>query len=131
MSIEEKIIKASRRPLMRVQTTSGSVGLEDLWDMKVEELNTIAVDMDAQLEAAGTKSYLKKTTDAARKLQDKRDIVVYILETKVKEAEDRKLAAKRREEREHFLELREKKLAEGQEAMSLEEIDAKLAELKA
>jgi hypothetical protein len=89
------------------------------------------VDMDAQLEAAGTKSYLKKTTDAARKLQDKRDIVVYILETKVKEAEDRKLAAKRREERERFLELREKKLAEGQEAMSLEEIDAKLAELKA
>ena len=82
-------------------THKGVLSTEDLWDLRVEDLDTIFQGLNTQLKASKEDSLLQKRTTAQETLELKVELVKYIVGVKLAEAEERKAAvakiAKKRE----------------------------------
>ncbi len=85
MSIFEKASKAK----LRFATNKGLLTTEDLWDLSLESLDTIAIATDKALETSGKKSFIgkKDTTNTITKLQ--MEILEHIIEVKIAEKDAR------------------------------------------
>lgn len=81
----ENYKQASREDL-RVITTKGPLTVTQLWSLSIPELDVIAVELEAEYQASGKKSFVikKSKKDTSAKLRF--DIVLDILTTKVEEA---------------------------------------------
>ncbi|MCK5614017.1 hypothetical protein KAR91_69785 [Candidatus Pacearchaeota archaeon] len=120
--------KAARMKL-RFDTDIGLLCAEDLWDLRLTQLNRIAKILKRTIKDAEEEDFLKETdaADAVIKLQF--DITLHILTTKKNEAADRKGAAARKEEREKLLRILSKKQDSALEDLSEEDLKKKLVEL--
>lgn len=99
--------KASRIKL-RFASSRGPLTVEDLWDLSLEELNTIAKALNKKLKEADEEDFLKGARKD-RKLKLSFDLVIHILETKKAEVDKREKAAERRAKKAKLLELLERK----------------------
>ena len=90
--------KEASKQQLRFTTSKGSLSVEQLWQLSVEELDTLAVALEKEHNESGKKSFLikKSVKDKTSKLRF--DIVLDILGTKVEEQE---AATKAREDKEH------------------------------
>lgn len=120
--------KATRQNL-RFTTTKGSVTTEDLWDLKLEALDTLAKGLKKQVDDSGDTSYIKKqsTTNETAKLAF--EVVLYIINTKLAEAEAAATAADKRAKKAKLLELIDSKENEVLGNKSIEELRAELASM--
>lgn len=82
----ENYKQASREDL-RVVTSKGVLTVTQLWSLSIPELDVIAVELEAEYQTSGKKSFIVKKSkkDSSTKLRF--DIVLDILTTKVEEAE--------------------------------------------
>jgi len=82
----ENYKKASQLKL-RFQTSRGSLTTEQLWELPLTELDTLAVSLEEAHKNSKGKSFLEKRTtkDSTIKLQF--DIVLDVLQTKLEESE--------------------------------------------
>ena len=78
--------KQASRLGLRFASPKGPLTVEQLWDLKPEMLDTMAVSLEEEVTKAGKKSFLttKSSEDKVAKL--KFDIVLDVLTTKVEEA---------------------------------------------
>jgi hypothetical protein len=85
--------KLASQNKLRVSTNRGALSVEQLWDLPLTELDTLAVSLETAYKVSGKKSFLvaKSKKDKILKLQF--DIVLDILSTKVEAAEVAKDAA--------------------------------------
>lgn len=90
--------KEASKQRLRVQTSKGLLTVEQLWDLSLNELDSIAVILDESLKSSKNKSFLSKRTVADKGLKLQFDIVFDIMQTKSEEAETAKIA---REDKEH------------------------------
>jgi len=90
--------KQASKAKLRFQTTKGSLSVEQLWDLSLTDLDTLAVSLESALKNSKGKSFLEKrtTTDKGLKLQF--DIVLDVLQSKV---EDNEAAQTERDNKEH------------------------------
>lgn len=81
------IHKEANRIGLRFVTPRGNLSTEQLWQLSLNELDGMAVALEADYKESGKKSFLvkKSAKDTTTKLRF--DIVVDILTTKVEEAE--------------------------------------------
>lgn len=122
--------QASRIKLTFV-TTKGILSTENLWDLSLESLDTIAKAVNRELKASEEESFVKTRTKANTELQLKLDILKRIIQVKLEEVD----AKKQRLEKANQLSLlkslqADKKLQELQ-SLSAEEITKRIAELEA
>lgn len=130
--INDKFITALRKKL-RFTTSRGQLSVEDLWDLDLKTLDTMAVNLNTAAKAAeGAKTFLtvsgKKRDPELNEL--KFEIVLHILQTKQAEKE---LAANKRaiaEEAQQLSELIKKKELEHFQGQDVEVLKKRLAELK-
>jgi hypothetical protein len=113
------------RNKLRFPGVKGQINTEDLWDLTVPALKTIARGYYEELKTTDL-SFLDEVTEVDAILQLKFDVVKFIIETKQTEEKERKLAAERRKAKEELLELKKEKQKELMKGMTLEEIDKQL-----
>lgn len=90
--------KQASKQRLRVQTDKGVLSVEQLWDLKVTELDKLAVGLEKAYNDSKGKSFLDSKTTKDKDLKLAFDVVLDILETKVEEAAALKQA---KEDKEH------------------------------
>jgi hypothetical protein len=90
--------KEATKQKLRFTTTKGSLSVEQLWDLSVEELDTLAVSLEKEYGESGKKSFLVTKSVKDKKTKLMFDVALEVLTTKLEEAE---VAAKKKEDKEH------------------------------
>jgi len=79
--------KQASKEKLRVVTSKGSLSVEQLWDLSINELDTLAVSLNDSYENSKGKSFIEKRTVKDKGLKLQFDVVLEILQTKSEEAE--------------------------------------------
>lgn len=126
--------KATRLKL-RFESPTGSLSVEDLWDLpltsttKKANLDDLAIHLNRTLKDTTTESFVKKSTQKNEELQLKFDIVRHVIEVRLKENEAEALKKTNAERKQKLLAI----LAEKQDAdlkgKSAEELQKLINEL--
>jgi hypothetical protein len=123
-------ILASKKKL-RFASTRGPLAVEDLWDLDLPALDTIAVALDDKVQKSGRKSFIGRRDKSTADEELRFEIVKLVIDTKIEEAEKAKTAASRRSEREFLKGLIEQKRTKELESLDLPEIQKRLDALDA
>jgi hypothetical protein len=127
----ENFEKASRLKL-RFETNKGQVSTEELFDLSLQSLDTVAKMVNNQLRNEGEESFLPSTSSKAATHNTLRlDILKHVIEVKVREQEARKTRADNAATLARLKELALNKSDEQLAAQSLEEINKRISELEA
>lgn len=122
----EKMFEKATRLKIRYQTQNGILMVEDLWDLPLDSkikanLNSIAIQLNRQIKDSGEESFIGNSkVDPI--LQLKFDIVKYIIDTKLSEAEDKANALAKKQYNEKILKLIDEKEDEALKGKSAEEL---------
>jgi len=107
----------------------GVMTVEDLWSLRVEDLDAIFKMLNRQKKTADEDSLLATKSAEDQDLANKIDIVRYIVSVKLAEAADRVSAAEKKVQRDKILEIVAKKKDKALEDMGIEDLMKKLEEL--
>lgn len=121
--------KAARLKL-RFAYSRGFISAEDLWDLSLKNLNSIAKEIRRNLKAEAEEDYLTEQSPTDTKEQLKFDLVLYVLRTKQDEAKASLERETKKAERQRIMELLAEKQEESLRALSAEQLEAKLKELE-
>lgn len=121
------IFKRASKQKLRFNTNVGNLSVEQLWDLSLADLDSLAVALDEEYEKSGDKSFLeerksKKDTD----LKLRFDITLDILQTKKAEQEKASKAQETKLHNQKILALIERKKEGQMEEMEIEELEALL-----
>ena len=115
---------ASRKKF-RFQTKRGMLSTEDLWDIPLIELDAVARAL-THLKADVEISFISPERHNNDELNQKLQIVVHIINTRMKEQDDRQQEAARLAERQRIMAVIDRKENQARESLSLEELREKL-----
>ena len=120
--------KASKMKL-RISSSKGLLAVEDLWDLKLTDLNTIAKDLNKKVKEHGEEDFLAVSTaeEAVDKLRF--DLVLHVLNTKKAEAAAREDERERKLKRQRLLSVLERKQDQELDNLTLEQVEAQLKSL--
>jgi len=109
----------------------GMIQVEDLWDLNVKQLDQIFKTLNAQVKQSSEESLLDIKSAADEELSIKIDIVKYIVNVKIAEANTAKLSATKRQQKQQLLEILESKKSEDLKSKSVEELQKLIDDLDA
>lgn len=107
----------------------GVMTVEDLWSLRVEDLDAIFKMLNRQKKTADEDSLLATKSAEDQDLANKIDIVRYIVSVKLAEAAERVSAAEKKAQRDKIIEIVAKKKDKALEDMGIEDLMKKLEEL--
>lgn len=123
--MSENIFEKATRFNVRFEY-KGLIGLEDLWDLSLEALDSIYTRLMASAKRSNEESLLK-TRKSEDKLTDlKIEIVKHIFEVKQEEDANRKLLAKKRQQKDFLKGVLEQKQNQAVLDMPIEKIQEML-----
>ena len=123
------LFQEASRKKYRFGGTKGTVNTEDLWELKLEDLNTIAKDLNRQIKAGDEENFISKRSTANTELSNKFELVKEVIAIRLEELEKKALAKERAAKRQQLIELIGKKEINALEGKTIEELKAELAEL--
>ncbi len=120
------VFKKACQQKLRFATTKGTLSTEQLFDLSLKELDTLAVGLADSYEESKGKSFLTKRTvkDAGIKLQF--DVVLDVLQTKAAELEAETEKRDAKEHNQKILELINDKKNDALKNKSVKELEAML-----
>ena len=118
--------KEASRLKLRFSTERGLLSAEQLWELPVTELDTVALNYEEQFKVSGKKSFLVKKSVKDKTVKLQFDIVLDVLTTKVEEAEAARDAKGIKEHNDKILSLIAEKQDEGLKNMSIKELEKQL-----
>lgn len=104
----------------------GMISVEDLWDLKLQDLDSVFKSLNKQKKQNDEESLLQVKTAEDQELYNKIQIVKYIVKFKQEEIEERLQAKDKKEYNQKLLELIERKQNEELAGKSIEELQAML-----
>ena len=107
----------------------GMISVEDLWDLSVNNLDTVFKALNAESKQANEESLLATKSAEDTILDMKINIVKHIVNVKLAEANERQLAAAKREQKRKLEELIANKQDEALQNKSVEDLQEMLAAL--
>lgn len=107
----------------------GMISVEDLWDLEIEQLDTVYKALNKDVQKSQEESLLSAPRVGDADLNAKIEIVKYIFQVKQDEEAERKAAADNAIKKRRIMEVLAKKQDNALENMSEEELLAALAEL--
>lgn len=107
----------------------GVMTVEDLWSLRVEDLDAIFKTLNRQKKTADEDSLLATKSAEDQDLANKIDIVRYIVSVKLAEAAERVSAAEKKAQRDKIMEIVAKKKDKALEDMGIDDLMKKLKEL--
>lgn len=118
------------RKKYRYESDRGFLTTEQLWDLPLEELDSIAQKLSRECEEKGSKSFIKKGTALSADLAHKLEVVVHIINVKMREIEEAEGAEIRRQKIRRIEEIIQSKKDEELQSKSLDELIEMVEELK-
>jgi len=125
-----KLFEKAVRQKLRFSSYKGTIGVEDLWDLSVEDLDTIYKNLNSQLKEIEEDSLLGTKSAQDKSLELKVDIIKYVVETKLEEKEKRKKQAEIARRKQKILEIMESKKEEQLKNKDLDELEEMLEGLE-
>lgn len=132
----ENIFEYATRNKLRFDSSVGGLTVEDLWDLtltstrKVATLDNVAREINRQLKAETEESFVVKTANAKKRLlETKLEIVKYIIQVKMDEADKAREKASKAAEKQKLLEILEAKETQNLVSMDIDDIRKRLADL--
>ena len=123
--------KAARLKL-RFETTQGCLSTEELFDLNLTSLDTVAKKINKQLRDEGEESFLPSTTNKKATNNNLRlEILKYIINSKVEELEVLRQSVEKRAQLAQLKELAATKATEKLASQSLEDILKQIQEMEA
>lgn len=107
----------------------GMIGVEDLWDLSVTNLDTIFKALNSQLKQVKEESLLDTKTQQDQELDTKIEIIKHIVNVKREEENMRLKAKEQREQKQKIMEILANKQDESLQNKSIEELTAMLNQL--
>ena len=104
----------------------GVMTVEDLWSLRVEDLDAIFKMLNRQKKTADEDSLLATKSAEDQDLANKIDIVRYIVSVKMAEAAERVSAAEKKAQRDKIMEIVAKKKDKALEDMGIDDLMKKL-----
>ncbi len=108
----------------------GQITVEDLFDLNMEQLNTIFQSLNKEVKDADTVSLLEVKSDEDKDLENKIEIVKYVFNVKLAQKEAISKQKEIADEKQKIMAIIEDKENAALKDLSVEELKAKLAELK-
>ena len=109
----------------------GWISTEDLWDLNVQNLDTVFKTLNKEFKTTGEESLLGIKTAEQNELSNKIEIVKHIVSVKLSDKAKAQAAREKAERRQQLLSVLAEKQKESVYAMSEAEIQAQLAALDA
>ena len=106
----------------------GQVSAEDLWDISVTGLDGIFKTLNSAVKAKAEESLLDKSSED-EDLENKIDIIRYIVSVKLTEKKERESAAAKKELKQKLLEIKARREDAALESLTPEELERELAKL--
>lgn len=124
--------RASRKKL-RFATAKGQATTEDLWQLSLTDLNTLAQGVNKKLREVEEESFLSTKNSTAASTDDRLrlDLIKHVIGVKEEEATRRAEATEREAQKQTLRTLLETKKAEKLTSLSEEELEKRLAALEA
>ena len=118
--------KEASKQRLRFATTKGELTAEQLWDLSLTDLDSLAVSLEEEHALSGKKSFLiaKSVKDKVAKLRF--NIVLDVLTTKVEEAEALKTAKENKEHNSKIIALIQDKNDESLKKKSVKQLESLL-----
>ena len=107
----------------------GSISVEYLWDLSVNDLDNIFKTLNAQVKLSQEESLLEKKSKKDEALSVQIDIVKYIVSVKLDEADARRCETENAAKRQKIMKIIEEKKDEKLQNSSIEELNKMLDEL--
>lgn len=123
------VFEQASRQKFRFATTRGNITTEDLWDLSLEDLDTVAKNLNKLVKASEEESFIKKANTGNKKAATQLEVVKSIIATKLEDQERRKLAADRKIKRERLVELIAQKEDTAMSKKSIASLKAELDKL--
>jgi hypothetical protein len=124
----ENIFETANRMKIRFQYR-GLIGVEDLWDLGVQDLDSIFKSLNAKLKTEKEESLLTTKDQVTSDLELRIAIVRRVVEVKLAEAAERELVAEKAAKRQKILEIIERKQGAALEEKSEDDLKKMLEEL--
>jgi len=127
------IFVAASRNKFRFETTSGSLTVEDLWDLPLSDsrktnLDNIARALNKEIkETESVESFVKPVSASSSETKAKFDLVLYIIKVKIEERDAAKARADKEATRQKIMGLIDRKKDEALAGKSAEELQALLS----
>jgi hypothetical protein len=121
------MFKEASRLKLRFPTTRGSLTTEQLWDLSLTELDTLAVSLEEAYESGKGKSFLTKKTLKDKTVKLQFDVVLDVLQTKSEAADAAKTVRENKEHDNKILALIAEKKEGDLKGKSIEELEAMLS----
>lgn len=118
--------KEASRQKLRFQTSKGLLSSEQLWDLSLTDLDTLAVSLQESYENSKGKSFLEKRTTKDKTLKLQFDIVLDVLQTKAAEVEAAQTERENKEHNQKILELIKEKQDDSLKGKSIKELEKML-----
>mgnify|MGYP003493716625 FL=1 len=129
METMEKLFENATRGKYRF-SFKGSITVEDLWDLSPQNLDTIYKSLTKELKQSQEESLLVKKTEVDAVLDDKINLVKYIVLTKLKEEDQRNKEREFKEKKQKILGLIADKQDNELQSKSIDELKDMLESLK-
>jgi hypothetical protein len=124
------IYELAVRKKLRFTTSKGQLSAEELWDLNLTSLDTLAKAVNRELKSADEESFIPTASKRPSSILNlKLDILKHVISEKVKEDEAAKTRAANRDLRARLKELAANKADEALSGKSLEELQKMIAEL--
>ena len=107
----------------------GSISVEELWDLDVEQLDIIFKNLNSKLKSSNEESLLEIKTKENKELDIKIEIVKYIVKTKLDEKQKAINLQSQKEHKQKILAILERKQDQDLENKSVEELENMLNDM--
>lgn len=114
------------RQKTRFSTTRGVLTLEQLWELPIEELDKLALELEKQYNESSKKSFVVKKSTKDKTLKMKFDVVLDVLTTLVEERDAAQEKEENKKHNEKILALMAEKQEDALKTKSLKELEAML-----
>lgn len=108
----------------------GMISAEDLWDLKVEDLDKVFKALNAQVKLQKEESLLEEKSKEDKVLEIQIEIVKHIVNVKLAEKEAREKAAAIKEQKQKIMSIIASKKDEALQNSSIADLEKMLADLK-
>jgi len=126
-----EMFERATREKFRFKLSNGIVSVEDLWDLKLDDprLDQLAISLNKEIKELTEESFIKTKTKKDETLNLKFELVKYIINTKLKEKEERELTNIKLQKKAKLEELIYQKELEEISSKTLEELKKEYNEL--
>lgn len=126
MSEVVNVFEQASRQKLRYKAKAGLVTTEDLWELPLTQLDTMAVAVNEQINAVNKGSFLKPKQAADETLSLTLQVLIYIMTVRQQEAADARAIAEKKAQKAKLLEILGSKQEQKLQNLSEEELLAKI-----